>query len=103
MLVLQFIPDAPRAVAEISRVVRPGGTITAAVWDGISSVPLRILWDIAGTLDPTVSGVPIRYLSAPGEMAAAWHEAGLIDVEQTSLVVRMEFTSFDDFWSPIAA
>src|SRR5215831_18066981 len=31
MLVLQFIPDAPRAVAEIFRVVRRGGTITAAV------------------------------------------------------------------------
>ena len=31
MLVLQFIPDAARAVAEMRRVVRPGGTVTAAV------------------------------------------------------------------------
>ena len=33
MLVLQFIPDAARAVAEMRRVVRHGGTVTAAIWD----------------------------------------------------------------------
>ena len=33
MLVLHFIPDAGRAVAEMRRVVRPGGTVAAAVWD----------------------------------------------------------------------
>jgi ubiquinone/menaquinone biosynthesis C-methylase UbiE len=31
MLVLQFIPDAARAVAEMRRVVRHGGTVTAAI------------------------------------------------------------------------
>jgi hypothetical protein len=29
---LQFISDAARAAAEMRRVVRPGGTVTAAVW-----------------------------------------------------------------------
>src|SRR5215470_5197796 len=49
MLVLQFIPDAPRAVAEIFRVVRPGGTVTSAVWDVYGGVPhTRLIWDIAG-------------------------------------------------------
>jgi ubiquinone/menaquinone biosynthesis C-methylase UbiE len=36
MLVLQFMPDAERAVAEMRRVVRPGGKATAAVWDAYS-------------------------------------------------------------------
>jgi ubiquinone/menaquinone biosynthesis C-methylase UbiE len=31
MLVLQFIPDAARAVAEMRRVVRPDGTVTTAI------------------------------------------------------------------------
>ena len=39
MLVLQFIPDATRAVAEMRRVVRPGGTVTAAVWDVYGGMP----------------------------------------------------------------
>src|SRR5580704_14412412 len=55
MLVLQFIPDAPRAVAEMRRVVRPGGTVTAAVWDDYSGLPhVRLIWDIAATLDRSV-------------------------------------------------
>ena len=103
MLVLQFIPDAARAVAEMQRVVRPGGTVTAAVWDSFSGMPhVRIMWDIAATLDPTVKPPLLRSLSAPGEMLTVWRDLGLLDVEQTSLLIRMEFSCFDDYWSPFA-
>ena len=33
LLVLQFIPDATKAVAEMRRVVHPGGVVVAAVWE----------------------------------------------------------------------
>jgi hypothetical protein len=33
-------------------------------------------------------------------MAATWRRAGLIDVEQTSLLIRMEFEDFEDYWTP---
>ena len=39
----------------------------------------------------------------PDEMRASWIEHGLVDVEQTSLLIRMEYESFDDYWEPIAA
>lgn len=98
-LVLQFIPDAARAVAEMRRVVRPGGTVAAAVWDTFGGqLFMRMLWDIAGVLDPTLERPYLRPLTAPGEMAAAWRGAGLLDVEQTSLMIRVEFTGFDDYW-----
>ena len=101
MLVLQFIPDASRAVAEMRRVVRPGGTVTAAVWDYFSGFPhVRLIWDIAATLDPTIKRSFFRPLSKPNEMASVWGELGLTNVEQTSLLIRMEFTSFDDYWLP---
>jgi ubiquinone/menaquinone biosynthesis C-methylase UbiE len=49
MLVLQIIPDAARAVAEMRRVVRYGGTVTAAIWDVYGGTPhTRLIWDIAG-------------------------------------------------------
>ena len=41
LLVLQFIPEARKAVEEMRRVVRPGGTITAAVWDHYGGQSLR--------------------------------------------------------------
>jgi ubiquinone/menaquinone biosynthesis C-methylase UbiE len=47
MLVLQFIPDAARAVAEMRRVVRPGGTVTAAVSDSFGLPHILLLANIA--------------------------------------------------------
>jgi ubiquinone/menaquinone biosynthesis C-methylase UbiE len=104
MLVLQFIPDAPRAVAEMQRVVRPGGTVTAAVWDDFGGLPhMRMVLDIAATLDPAIKRPVFRPMSKPDEMAGVWRELGLVNVEQTSLLIRMEFSSFDDYWLPFTA
>jgi SAM-dependent methyltransferase len=105
MLVLQFIPDAARAVAEMRRVVRPGGTVTAAVWDNYGGQPhVRLIWDIAAVLDPTVERhFLFRPLTAQNEMATLWRELGLLDVEQTSLLIRMEFSCFKDYWLPITS
>jgi SAM-dependent methyltransferase len=102
MLVLQFIPDAARSVAEMCRVVEPGGTVTTAVWDAYGGTPhTRMVWDIAATLDPSIERPLFRPLSQPSEMATLWRELGLVDVEQTSLLIRMEFLGFDDYWLPL--
>lgn len=103
-LVLHFIPDTARAVAEMRRVVRPGGTVVAAVWDNYGGQQFtRILWDIAGVLDPTLERPYFRPMNGPGELGEAWRQAGLVEVEETSLAIRMEFESFDDYWAPFAA
>jgi hypothetical protein len=36
-------------------------------------------------------------------MREAWSGEGLTDVEQTSLMIRMEYEAFEDFWAPIDA
>jgi hypothetical protein len=104
MLVLQFIPDAARAVAEMCRVVERGGTVTTAVWDAYGGTPhTRMVWDIAATLDPSIERPLFRPSSQPSEMATLWSELGLVDVEQTSLLIRMEFSGFDDNWLPLVS
>lgn len=104
LLVLHFIPDARKAVEEMRRVVRPGGTITAAVWDGYGGQPFaRILWDIAGVLDPGLERPLFRPLNGPGEMKELWLDLGLQDVHQDSLLTHMEFQSFEDYWAPFAS
>lgn len=101
MLVLHFIPDSAKAVGEMCRVVRPGGMITAAVWDEYGGLPhYRMLVDIAATLDPSVERRLFLPLTAADEMAKLWRDLGLRDVEQTSLLIRMEFDCFDDYWRP---
>lgn len=53
MLSLQFMPQPDHAVAEMRRVVRPGGVVAAAVWDSCGGIPSnRMFWDVAGVLNP---------------------------------------------------
>ena len=101
MLVLQFIPDSARVVAEMRRVVRPGSTVTAAVWDNFGLPHIRLTRDIAAALDPSVDQKrPLQPLTAAHEMAELWRELVFQDVEQTSLLIRMEYSCFDDYWTP---
>jgi ubiquinone/menaquinone biosynthesis C-methylase UbiE len=102
MLVLQFIPDAARAVAEMYRVVRPGGTVTAAVWDNFGEPYIgRLIAHIAAVLDPSVDRNRLTQpLTVANEMAELWRELGFWQVEQTSLMIRMEYSCFDDAWTP---
>jgi len=75
MLVLQFIPDVEHAVAEMRRVLRPAGRVTAAVWDGFGGTPVfRLLLDTAAVLAPTIERPRALFssLTASGEMSAMW-------------------------------
>lgn len=103
LLVINFIPDARQAVAEMRRVTRPGGGVAAAVWDyGEGMTMLRIFWDTSVALDP--SAEPRHERHAPycqrGQLSALWTASGLEQVEETELEIRLDFTSFEDFWSP---
>jgi hypothetical protein len=51
-------------------------------------------------LDPSVKPPLFRPLTAPDEMAMLWRELGFLNVEQTSLLIRMEFSCFEDYWLP---
>jgi len=106
MLVINFIPDRAKALREMIRVTRPGGVVAAAVWDYAEGMEmLRIFWDEAVARDPSVASRDERHmpLSRKGELEAFWHENGLLDVEEQPLTIRLEFSSFDDFWTPFLA
>lgn len=103
LLVMNFIPDAARALGEMQRVTRKGGTIAAAVWDyGDGMEMLRVFWDEAIALKPDSDARDERHmpLCRRGELAALWKKQGLQDVAEEALTIRTRFESFDDYWSP---
>jgi SAM-dependent methyltransferase len=103
MLVINFVPDAERAVREMMRVTRPGGVVAAAVWDyGEDMQMLRAFWDEASALDPTIEPRDERHmpLCRSGELTALWKQRGLLNVLEVPLTVPLHFASFDDYWAP---
>jgi SAM-dependent methyltransferase len=105
LLVLQFVPRTDLAVAEMRRVARPGAVVGAAVWDTRGGyVSNRMFFDTAAVLDPKANERRARNytrpMTRPGELATAWRAAGLRDVVETTLIMRMDFASFDDYWAP---
>lgn len=107
LLVLHFVPESEQAVAEMRRVVRPGGVVAAAVWDSYGGMPWqRMFWDTVACLEPAAAAERrenyFKPMTRPGEMRAAFAEVGLADVAETALTIRMEYADFEDFWRPHA-
>jgi ubiquinone/menaquinone biosynthesis C-methylase UbiE len=108
MLVLHFVPDSDRAVAEMRRVVRPGGVAAATVWDNYGGQPgIRMFWDTLAAIEPQANARRSAFLIRPtnqaNELAGAFSKAGFANVTETELSVRMEFANFEDYWIPLMA
>lgn len=108
LLVLHFVPETGRAVAEMRRVVRPGGVVAAVVWDHYGGMPsFRMMVDTVAALGESGRRMRTRYcfqpMMQPGEMKRTFLEQGLAEVSETELMVRMDYENFDDYWAPIAA
>jgi SAM-dependent methyltransferase len=109
MLVLpSVVPQPEQMVAEMRRVTRPGGVVAAAFWDTPGGTPhQRMFWDTAAALDDSAGTARDSTLSrpiyAPGALARVWGEAGLVEIDQRSLMIRMEFADFADYWTPFAS
>lgn len=103
-LVLNFVPRPETALAEMARVVRPGGCVAIYVWDYLEGMELmRYFWDAAVELDPDAldSAEGRRFpMCRPEPLAALFEEAGLAHVEVRALDVPTPFRDFDDYWSP---
>ena len=103
-LVLNFVPEPGRAVAEMARVTRPGGTVAAYVWDYAEGMQMmRHFWDAAGALDPRARELDEgrRFtLCGPEPLSDLFRRTGLANVEVRAIEVPTVFRDFDDYWSP---
>jgi len=102
-LVVNFMRDPHAGVAEMRRVVRPGGIVGACTWDyGGGMQMLRVFWDTARALDPDApdEGRTMRLRSVE-ELEELWRAVGFDDVETGPLVVETTYVDFDDFWQPL--
>lgn len=103
---LMFLPDIPQAVAEITRVLRPGGWIAAAVWSapeknpsfGLSMAAIKQVIELPPP-DPAAPG--IFRLARPGELAGMFHQAGLVDIADQEFPAEWSYASAEEYYSSL--
>lgn len=107
-LVLNFVADPERGLAEMRRVAREDGVVASAVWDyGEAMTMLTRFWQAAATIDAAGAAAldertSMRF-AAEGGLAELWRAGGLEDVEDGAIVVSASYGSFDDLWEPFLA
>ncbi len=104
-LVLNFVPDRPKALAEMKRVARAGAPAAFYIWDypggGLEFV--HAFWLAAAALDPVAAGLceDKRFpMCTPDALTALATGAGLERVEWTAIEVPTVFRDFEDYWHP---
>lgn len=103
-LALNFIPSAERALAEMVRVARPGGTVGVYVWDYAGEMQfMRWFWDAATALDPAGPDRDEAHrfpLCRPEPLERLFQAADLERVAVRAIDVPTVFRDFDDYWVP---
>lgn len=104
-LVLNFVPDRDKALAEMKRVGRPGATVAFYVWDypGGGLEFGRAFWAAASLLDPRARqlvGDQRFPFCTPGGLTDLVRNAGLASVDCAPIEVPAVFKDFEDYWNP---
>ena len=99
-LVIFFVPEPPAGVAEMARVTRPGGLVSAYAWDIMGGgFPWEAFWAEQRGLGLTPRLPPSPEASRIGTMRDLWRGAGLTGVETREITVRRTFADFEDYWT----
>jgi len=106
-LLLNDLDGPAGAVGEMVRVTRAKGRIAATVWDRAGGLTfIRLFLDAAAILvDGPGEDLRKKVFDVPYQNEDAlfdlWADAGLHDVDTTTIAVRMDFLDFDDYWQSL--
>ncbi|HQZ13050.1 MAG TPA: class I SAM-dependent methyltransferase [Devosia sp.] len=110
-LVIHFMPDAAKGVAEMARVTKRGGHVVSYVWNipegGFPYAALNAAMKAAG-FPPADTPQPPEAVSKDA-LRRLWTDAGLEAIEVREISVARTFANFEQYWQaaitapPIAA
>jgi len=101
-LVIFFVPDPAKGVAEMARVVRPGGTVAAYGWDLLAGgFPYTSLQVEMRELGVAPGVPPSPQASRIDVLVDLWKGAGLDGVETREIAVQRTFDDFADYWTTV--
>jgi len=97
-LVIVFVPDPAKALGEMARVVRPGGTVAAYMWDMDGGTPIEPVRAGLLAMGHDVPLPPSAQSARLDAMRNLWKGAGLTGIETRTVEIEVAYRDFEDFW-----
>jgi len=95
-LVIFFVPEPAKGVAEMARIVKPGGSVSAYAWDIFGGgFPFALLQEEMAAQGIAPLWPPSAQASRIDALRALWQDAGLVDIDTCEIGVQRTFASFD--------
>jgi SAM-dependent methyltransferase len=102
-LVIYFVPDPAKSIAEMRRVVRPGGTVCTYMWDGpAGGSPTFPMQQALLSLGHSPTVPPSFTASTMESLQGLWRAGGLLDVRARTIEVRRTYDNFDACWAAMS-
>jgi ubiquinone/menaquinone biosynthesis C-methylase UbiE len=102
-LVIHFVPDPAKAVAEMARVVVPGGMVAAYVWDfAASGEPTDPVAAELRAMGFALARHPSLDASRMESLRQLWTGARLTAIETREITVERSFSDFEDCWTSLS-
>jgi SAM-dependent methyltransferase len=99
-LVLFFVPEPQKGVAEMARVVRPGALVASYAWDILGGgFPAEAVFAAMIALGMKPPHPPQAAAVELEASRALWRDAGLEKVETTQITVERTFDGVEDYWA----
>ncbi len=103
---LMFLPEIPKAVAEIARILKPDTWVAAAVWSAPEKnpylkIPIDGIKQFVDLPPPDSTAPGIFRLANPGELASMLEQAGLANISEQEFLGDVRFAAADDYFSSL--
>ncbi|MDH5668928.1 MAG: methyltransferase domain-containing protein [Nitrospira sp.] len=103
---LMFLPEIPKSVAEIARVLKPGAWLSAAVWsapekNAYLTIPLAVVKQFIELPPPDPTAPGIFRLAKPGDLAKMLQDVGLDSIAEEEFLAEVHLPSGDEYYESL--